>query len=411
MKINLTYMTFNKRNSIFISIVTYNGVTSVYIRKVLFINITQPKGESAIYIMLINQGKRIYTQANKIVFTLCRFININGLSHLILLRSNQRGYIYSEISISKSSFHHISYAIILATKTSIKSVQKPKILVYFKYVKLNLVNHAKHVMYLEDTSLQLQDQVFTNINCNDSVIETKNSQILFNQYIEFSMIDTKWCIVIDYVRIDENTLVNFTTNRVLGMFTLPNQKRLFTLYEQTMQNYFPCFFQFVSRRGNLDERFYQGVQFNYSILFTHNIGTKLSSIKYALQHCTWVYESAFTLTNSKEVNHQFIHLNNNNFSQRTDIKKTSVCKNNYIDYTNDIIGPIYPGQTLKLTIYVKTTVVFQINDLSNMACKIYSSNISNSMQAAKHPRTHVVPLHLMYDTKMTKAVNYTYKGS
>ena len=151
-----------------------------------------------------------------------------------------------------------------------------------------------------------------------------------------------------------------------------------------MHNHFPCLFQFVSRRGNLDERFYQGIQFNYSVLFTHNFGAKLSSTKYALQHCTWVYRSAFTLTNSKEVNRQFIHLINNNFSKTTDIKKTSLCKNNYIDYTSDIIGPIYPGQTLKLTIYVKTTVVFQINDLSNMACKIYSSDISNSMQAPKN---------------------------
>ena len=185
MKINLTYMTFNRRNSIFINIVTYDGVSSVYIRKVSFINITQPKGGSAIYIILVNHSKRIYAHANKILFTFCHFININALSYLILVKSYQHGYVYSEVSISKSSFHRITYAIILATKTSIESVQKPKLLVYFRCVKLNSVNHVKHVMYLEDTSLQLQEQVFTNINCNDSVIETKNSQVLFNQYIEF----------------------------------------------------------------------------------------------------------------------------------------------------------------------------------------------------------------------------------
>ena len=199
MKINLTYMTFTKRNSIFINILTYDGVSSVYIRKVSFINIAQPKGESAIYIKLTNHGKRIYTQANKILFTFCRFVNINALNHLILLKSYQRGYAYSEINISKSSFQHITYAIILATETSIESVHKPKLLVCFSHVKINSINHVKHVMYLEDTSLQLQEQIFTKINCNDSVIETKNSQILFYRYIEFSMINAKWCIVIDYI--------------------------------------------------------------------------------------------------------------------------------------------------------------------------------------------------------------------
>ena len=33
--------------------------------------------------------------------------------------------------------------------------------------------------------------------------------------------------------------------------------------------------------------------------------------------------------------------------------------------------------------YVNTTTTFQINELSTVAYKVYSSNISNTMQAAK----------------------------
>jgi len=191
--------------------------------------------------------------------------------------------------------------------------------------------------------------------------------------------------VIEYIIVEENILVNFTANKVLGMFTVPNQKRLFTLYEQNMQTQFLCMFQYISEQGNLDQRFYQGGRFNYSILFKHNKGTKLVSKKYTLQHCSWVYDSAFTLANSKEVNQQFIHFDKNTFSKTTDTKKTCLCKNNYVDCIEDTIGPIYPGQTLKLSIYVSTAIIFQINDLSSMACKIYNSSMNNNkMQAPKN---------------------------
>ena len=381
-KINLTNSVFYKRNSIFYRSDTHDGLSYLYISKVSFVNITKPKGTKAIYIVLYNRSNRLYKLANRITLTYCNFINVSALSSLILVESHQDGYTYSKISIHRSRFHYNSYATTLATKTGIESKKKPQIIIYIGYVKIYSIKQVKHVLDLVDTNLQLHHLVLTNVNSNQSIIETKNSQIMFKQYVEFSMITTTWCIVIDYIKVDENTLVNFTRNRALGMFTLPNQKRLYTLYEQKMQNNFLCVFQFVSRKGNLDERFYQGEKFNYSILFEHNKGTILSSTKYAFHHCGWVHDSAFTLANSKDVNQQYIRFNENNFSKTTDIKQTSMC-----NYTDDIIGPIYPGQTLTLTIYVKTAIIFQINDLFNVACKIYSSNINDKMQAPKNACT------------------------
>ena len=386
-KINLTNTVFYKRNSIFYRSDIHDGLSSLYISKVSFVNITKPKGTKAIYIVLYNRSNRVYTLANRITLMYCNFINVSALSYLILVQSYQDGYTYSKISISRSSFHHNSYATTLVTKTGTESQKKPQVIIYVSYVKIYSIKQMKCVLDLVDTNLRLHHLVLTNANSNQSIIETKNSQIMFKQYVEFSMITTTWCIVIEYIKVDENTLVNFTGNRALGMFTLPSQKRLYTLYEQKMQNNFLCVFQFVSRKGNLDERFYQGEKFNYSILFEHNKGAKLASTKYAFHHCGWVHDSAFTLANSKDINQQYISFNENNFPKRTDIKKTSMCKNNHIDYIDDITGPIYPGQTLKFSIYVKKAIIFQINDLSNIACKIYRSNINDKMQAPKNTCT------------------------
>ena len=52
--------------------------------------------------------------------------------------------------------------------------------------------------------------VLTHISSNQSVIETKNSQINFESYVEFSVINSKWCVIIDYISVEENTSVNFT---------------------------------------------------------------------------------------------------------------------------------------------------------------------------------------------------------
>ena len=139
------------------------------------------------------------------------------------------------------------------------------------------------------------------------------------------MINTKGCIITYYIRVEEHTLANFIGNKSFGMFALPNQKRLYTLYEQKMQNSYLCIFQLVNRQGNLGKRFYKGEQFNYSIFLEHNSGIKLASTKYALQHCSWAYVSAFTLANLKEVNRKLIHFNQNNFAKTTDIKKKLCC--------------------------------------------------------------------------------------
>ena len=386
-KINLTDIIFSTGRSIIFKSDTRDGLSSLYIRKVSFISVTKPKGTAAISVTFTSHSNKVYKLVNKIRLIYCKFINVSGLSHLIMVKSYQNGYVYSEISISRSNFYNNSHAIILASETGSDSTQKPHILIHLSYVKIYSIKQVKCVLYLEETNLLLLHVVLTHISSNQSVLEAKNSQINFKSYVEFSTINSIWCIVMDYVSVEENTIVNFTGNKVLGMFTLPHQKQLYTLYEKKMQSSYLCIFQFVNRKHNLDKKFYQGEQFNYSILFEHNKGIKLASTKYALHHCSWTSDSAFTLANSKEINQKLIHFNKNNFTKTTDIKKTSLCRNNYIDYTDDIVGPIYPGQTLNLTIYVNKVITFQIKDLSPVACKVFSSDISNNMQAAKNTCT------------------------
>ena len=239
-KINLTDIIFHTGKAIIFKSDTYDGLSYLYIRKVSFISVTKPKGTVAISVTVINHSKRAYKLVNKLGLIYCKFVNVSELSHMIMVKSYQKGYAYSEINISRSNFYNNSHATILASETGSDSTKKPRILIHISYVKIYSIKQMKCVIYLEETNLLLLHVVLTHISSNQSVIETKNSQINFKCYVEFSVINSKWCIVIEYITVEENTLVNFTGNKVLGMFTLPYQKRLYTLYEQKMQSSYLC---------------------------------------------------------------------------------------------------------------------------------------------------------------------------
>ena len=63
----------------------------------------------------------------------------------------------------------------------------------------------------------------------------------------------------------------------------------------------PCYFQYISQRGNLDIEIKNRKFLNYSI----EMGKDMS-IYYLMTHCRWLSGSAFTTTKPIDVNEKFI---------------------------------------------------------------------------------------------------------
>ena len=151
-KINLTDIIFHTGKSIIFESDTYDGLSYLYIRKVSFISVTKPKGTAAISVIFTSHSNKVYKLVNKIILIYCSFVNVSELSYLIMVKSYQNGYTYSEINIIRSNFYNNSHANILASETGSDSKIKPHILICISYVKIYSIKQVKCVIYLEETN-------------------------------------------------------------------------------------------------------------------------------------------------------------------------------------------------------------------------------------------------------------------
>ena len=132
-----------------------------------------------------------------------------------------------------------------------------------------------------------------------------------------------------FVVIQEHTSLNMSNN------TLPVQRK-----QEVQNNIFnlPCFFQYVSKRGNLDKEITNNYSLNYSIVF-HND----SSIKDLVTiHCTWLPFSAFNVTRPIVVNKHIIEI-------YPLVPNNIVCfcfNTNYGNCTTAKLAAVYPGQLI-----------------------------------------------------------------
>ena len=136
----------------------------------------------------------------------------------------------------------------------------------------------------------------------------------------------------------------------------------------------------------------------YSIIFENN---EVTSEQHAynnlpLTHCSWLPQSAFTTAIPLEVNKKYIKYINHSDLLPQRVQKKTMCyctTNTSFDCYKDIVGSIYPGQTLTLNLYMDVnniigfessytliTVVNDVDWLPPIACVInnYSVQIAKS---------------------------------
>ena len=379
---------FNTKTPLYINSSTSNGLNFIYITKVNFTKPQSSPGKKAVNINIMNRGKKSYEMNSMIRFTNCHFTKINFTEHLIYVETTQKNYGHFKINVVNCSFHHNYYGNVLTAMSAATSMKKSKLFITITNTEIFELQYISHVMYVENTLLLLQRMTFNSISSNRTIIEAPHSIVTFDRYMEFSQNHAIWCLIINYVAVAEHTIVNFTLNNVAAMFTRPSAVRLYTVYEQSSQAYFQCIFQYISlNTSDLDERFHQGEMLNYSIIFKGNRGNKLVTWRFALSHCSWIFDKGFKTANSQSVNQKFIHYQDNKFIDKNDtsLNTLCLCEANHTNCHVNTLTPIYPGQTIHLNLYAKLSqvVLMQINADSNMACKI---NITTSRFTLKLPK-------------------------
>ena len=116
--------------------------------------------------------------------------------------------------------------------------------------------------------MQLEGPViFTQINIskNGQIISVNRGLIEFHDYIKFSD-SVAFQGIIDPVNLGKYTNIVFHDNTIINMSN--NIYKMQSSLHST--HYHPCYFQFISDRGNLDDEFINGSPLNYSIVINND---------------------------------------------------------------------------------------------------------------------------------------------
>ena len=159
--------------------------------------------------------------------------------------------------------------------------------------------------------------------------------ITCHNYIEFSQNVVTFTDDIDYITVQQNTLINMTNNKYSTLKQVHlHYYKTHAIYEFTA----PCYYQYTAKGQNLDK--ITG-KLNFSILFHNDIS--ISILRTA--HCRWLPGSAFNTTKPVDINNRLI---NSDFLFAYD-KLVCYCvydKVPVVDCYSDTLGNVYLGQTV-----------------------------------------------------------------
>ena len=207
-----------------------------------------------------------------------------------------------------------------------------------------------YLIHISGSLLHLEGPVVFAYVKADRILYVKHT-ISCHGYIEFSENIATFNDHIDYITVQENTLINMTNNEYRNIYMINKQyysisnhtiisfinipyHEAFSIYNFTA----PCYYQYTAEGQNFDQL---TEKLNFSIVFHNDIF--IYSIM--TSHCRWLPGSAFNSTKPMDINNRLIK---SDFTLAHD-KLFCYCDNNDAqDCYTDTLTTAYPGQTISL---------------------------------------------------------------
>ena len=205
------------------------------------------------------------------------------------------------------------------------------------------------VMVLRDADVTLEGPVlFSEMEIDLAVIYGRRIKLVFNNYIEFSDIDTFYIILNECIYLNPDTHIYLTSN-IIRDDIFANEDLYHTknplLYSR------PCILQYISKSLQDYHLDFTVLNLNISLIITKTIFGKLCQYKYCVTHCSWIGNGLFKEINPLVVNRQVIKFVDRKDANTTLSDKKDICYctvsysyNCYLDEINSV----YPGQTVFL---------------------------------------------------------------
>ena len=336
------------------------------------------------------RSKLLLNHINYINIMQCSFLNNSNVHSLLHIVPINTLVINVQISVRNSNFSYNS------AKEIIKVTSKVNVLWHLSYfitfentnISFNTHNDGVNVLSASNRIVNFYKNITINNNTYyNSIIYLHLSLLklyghckIFHNQVKYVMRSSQGA----YYLLKEYSFLTVTQNIVYSVIT-----HGFAYNEMNQEI---CYFQFTSKKGNLDKKVMQkGIKLNYTIEMIDNAYTApIHIIETSFSNCTWLADTAFQTTPSSNVFDKIINRTVKKAKKEEIVKiPLSICQckvinnNTEQDCTSSNIGEIFSGQTLKvkfilpnlMTIPYSSTLLTVINKkLPYYGCQLIDAN-------------------------------------
>ena len=240
----------------------------------------------------------------------CEIMNLYKHVKLLCIYTKQNTYPQYPILIHmiNSTFCNLNNTQIVYGRTLILSKRKPLVELFLTNSTFKHINTLYLIDMIEILVIIQGQTYFTNIKCTgpSSCISTNKELIRFKNYTEFSYIESNVFLRVEYMILERNTIVNFTSNKFeIGIMVSNSVNRRF---------YLLCVFHYMDTPNAHKTLGKEYDKNDYLIIFKNNSGDKLFSKRHSTSHCSWTEKSVFSTSDPAVINKQFIEYSNNSFN-------------------------------------------------------------------------------------------------
>ena len=294
--------------------------------------ITSIMHKSMFLFMSSGESSSILAQHHLVKFTNCKFIhNYVSKNALINVMFGEIDVVINNCIFKIGTFQAVNCGFglnitkLLISNTSFSAINCTNPLIKVSKVLLQL----KGPIIITKINIARKSHPIISVDKNiefRNYIEISNSITHGEAFIQnYRAIDTERFIVVH-----ENTLIIINNNIYQTSSMIIN-----------LAFYLPCYFQFTSDRGNLDDEFSNGAPLNYSIVISND--SSADYLEQVMIHCYWLPGSAFNTTSPYEVYKRFVKTD----QPLTNERLICYCVNDsYQDCHTHVLATIYPGQVI-----------------------------------------------------------------
>ena len=360
---------------------------SVLIENCVFESISQYTVTQNAYMISIKLA-----QLNKMLsISNCKFLNNNNFHRIIGITTD------TEVAYSfNSDVRYMNHNLIIIKACTIANIVKCGFLLmqvekgYLGYktnalllrpIKLIRILKADVLLYFSGVNVQITGPLMMSEIHTIILLTFKTSDVIFGG---LTIIDSCTCNTVIFLHVDSVHYIKLSQYTNITIFNCTIQKEIINVDRDRYSSPYPyCTFQFITAQNTSTPL---ALLRNYQIIFDNNFVSDAKKkacrnfFHHHSSHCRWINASIFHGYDSTFINKQIIQDETNQTNEHMTICLHS---NNTTDCKLDVLGHVYPGQTLQVELCVPcslkqlpATLLVESHNrlLPSTSCKVVHQN-------------------------------------